>query len=319
TCALPIYTVLARVPRAVRFRRDARCHCTVGHDHAQLDHLGRSDRSGPSRRTHALGCRDRVDCPALSPDCADWRRGDSGHDSANPEQLLGADGGGHHGWPVGGDDPDLVVPARALRRLVSHSPSRPRRSKAARSASRVLSFPGMKGARVTVARSDQPVCTMSRYRSWGLRPRLQLRARIVVCVLFAFVCSVTHAAQQAIASAHPLATRAGEEILDQGGNAFDAAVAVAAALAVVEPYASGLGGGGFFLLRRGSDDLRVMIDAREAAPGRAAPQMYLDESGKQKGRLSLDGALASGIPGTPAAIAWLTEKYGTLPLSRTLA
>ncbi|HZR03606.1 MAG TPA: gamma-glutamyltransferase, partial [Burkholderiales bacterium] len=160
---------------------------------------------------------------------------------------------------------------------------------------------------------------MSRYRSWGLRPRLQLRARIVVCVLFAFVCSVTHAAQQAIASAHPLATRAGEEILDQGGNAFDAAVAVAAALAVVEPYASGLGGGGFFLLRRGSDDLRVMIDAREAAPGRAAPQMYLDESGKQKGRLSLDGALASGIPGTPAAIAWLTEKYGTLPLSRTLA
>src|SRR4051794_30775753 len=63
----------------------------------------------------------------------------------------------------------------------------------------------------------------------------------------------------AIASAHPLADAAGREILAEGGNAFDAAVAVAAALSVVEPNSSGLGGGGFFLLHRASDSLNVMI------------------------------------------------------------
>src|SRR6186713_3197494 len=70
----------------------------------------------------------------------------------------------------------------------------------------------------------------------------------------------------AIASAYPLASEAGKEILAKGGNAFDAAVAVAAALAVVEPSSSGLGGGGFFLVRRASDGLEMMIDLREMAP-----------------------------------------------------
>src|SRR3954466_8092419 len=72
--------------------------------------------------------------------------------------------------------------------------------------------------------------------------------------------------QAAIASAHPLATQAGLEILKQGGNAFDAAVAVSAALAVVEPSSSGLGGGAFWLLHRAADNVDVMIDAREVAP-----------------------------------------------------
>jgi len=66
----------------------------------------------------------------------------------------------------------------------------------------------------------------------------------------------------AIASAHPLATAAGFEVLDAGGNAFDAAVAVGAALAVVEPYGSGLGGGGFWLLHRATDGFQVMLDGR---------------------------------------------------------
>ena len=68
------------------------------------------------------------------------------------------------------------------------------------------------------------------------------------------------AAWAAIASAHPQATEAGFEILDAGGNAFDAAVAVSAALAVVEPYSSGIGGGGFWLLHRASDGFETMID-----------------------------------------------------------
>ncbi len=84
----------------------------------------------------------------------------------------------------------------------------------------------------------------------------------------------------AVASAHPLASRAGVEILARGGNAFDAAVAVSAALGVVEPVGSGLGGGGFFLLHREADGLNVMIDGREVAPAAAEADMYLDAAGE---------------------------------------
>jgi gamma-glutamyltranspeptidase / glutathione hydrolase len=77
----------------------------------------------------------------------------------------------------------------------------------------------------------------------------------------------------AIASAYPLASEAGQEILAKGGNAFDAAVAVSAALAVVEPSSSGLGGGGFYLLHRQEDGFETMLDAREKAPGAATRDM----------------------------------------------
>jgi gamma-glutamyltranspeptidase/glutathione hydrolase len=123
----------------------------------------------------------------------------------------------------------------------------------------------------------------------------------------------------AIASAHPLATAAGHEILAQGGNAFDAAVAVAATLAVVEPHGSGLGGGGFWLLRRAADGFETMVDGRERAPLAATEKMYLDAAGDVVPRKSLDGALAAAIPGTPAALAHVARKYGRLPLSQTLA
>ncbi|HIP53280.1 MAG TPA: gamma-glutamyltransferase, partial [Chromatiales bacterium] len=108
--------------------------------------------------------------------------------------------------------------------------------------------------------------------------------------------------QAAIASAHPLATEAGMEILAEGGNAFDAAVAVSAVLAVVEPYSSGLGGGGFWLLHRARDGREVMVDGRERAPLAAHRDMYLDDSGAVVPRLSIDGPLAAGIPGEPAAL-----------------
>ncbi len=122
----------------------------------------------------------------------------------------------------------------------------------------------------------------------------------------------------AVVSAHPAATRAGMEILQAGGNAFDAAVAVSAALAVVEPYSSGLGGGGFWLLHRADDGFEVMIDGRETAPLAAHRDMYLDERGDPVKNASIDGPLAAGIPGEPAALVYLSEHYGRLPLKTSL-
>jgi gamma-glutamyltranspeptidase/glutathione hydrolase len=122
----------------------------------------------------------------------------------------------------------------------------------------------------------------------------------------------------AIASAYPLASEAGHEVLRRGGNAFDAAVAVSAALAVVEPYGSGVTGGGFYLLHRAADGRQVVVDAREMAPGAATRDMYLDRDGNVVEGASTDTALAGGIPGEPAAWAHLAEKYGRLPLSVSL-
>ncbi|MCK5189189.1 MAG: gamma-glutamyltransferase [Methylococcales bacterium] len=122
----------------------------------------------------------------------------------------------------------------------------------------------------------------------------------------------------AIASAHSLATIAGFEILEQGGNAFDAAVAVSAALAVVEPAGSGLGGGGFWLLHRASDGFETMLDGREKAPLAAYREMYLDKQGEVIKGLSKNGALSAGIPGLPAALVHLSEKYGKLSLAQSL-
>lgn len=122
----------------------------------------------------------------------------------------------------------------------------------------------------------------------------------------------------AIASAHPLATEAGFEVLAAGGNACDAAVAVSAALAVVEPVSSGLGGGGFYLVRRRSGQA-LFVDARETAPASAHRDMYLGADGEPVAKKSLDGPLAAGIPGEPAALAHLTRRCGRLDLARNLA
>src|SRR5262245_39367431 len=112
----------------------------------------------------------------------------------------------------------------------------------------------------------------------------------------------------AIASQHELATQAGMEIIKQGGNAFDAAVAVSAALGVVEPSSSGLGGGGFWLLHRASDGFEIMVDAREVAPQAATRDMFLDDKGNVVPGRSTSTALAAGIPGEAAGWAHLAAK-----------
>jgi gamma-glutamyltranspeptidase/glutathione hydrolase len=108
------------------------------------------------------------------------------------------------------------------------------------------------------------------------------------------------------------------EILARGGNAFDAAVAVSAALAVVEPNGSGMGGGGFYLLHRASDGRQVMVDAREVAPAAATRDMFLDAAGNPVEGLSTRHAKAAGIPGEPAGWAHLAAQYGRLPLAVSL-
>jgi gamma-glutamyltranspeptidase/glutathione hydrolase len=123
----------------------------------------------------------------------------------------------------------------------------------------------------------------------------------------------------AVASAHPAATAAGVEVLRSGGNAFDAAVAVSAALAVVEPYSSGIGGGGFWLLHLADSGRDLMVDGRERAPLAATADLYLDDQGRFQSALALDGPLAAGIPGAPAALVHIAERYGQLPLATTLA
>ncbi len=120
-----------------------------------------------------------------------------------------------------------------------------------------------------------------------------------------------------VTSAHPLATQAGVEMLKQGGNAIDAAVATTLAISVVEPFAAGIGGGGFMLLKVGNKV--ESLDFRERAPQQASPKMYLDAQGKVRPNVSLEGHLAAGVPGTIAGLAAAHRKYGKLPWGRVVA
>jgi gamma-glutamyltranspeptidase/glutathione hydrolase len=130
---------------------------------------------------------------------------------------------------------------------------------------------------------------------------------------------VDHPPGAAIASAHRLATEAGHEVLAAGGNAFDAAVAVSAALSVVEPVSSGIGGGGFFLLHDERSGRDVFVDAREVAPQSATPARYLDAKGGLDRDKAENGAASAGIPGLPAGLVHIARKYGRLPLAKSLA
>ena len=116
-----------------------------------------------------------------------------------------------------------------------------------------------------------------------------------------------------IVSANPLASQAGLAMLQQGGNAVDAAVATTFAISVVEPYSAGIGGGGFLLLRVGKTGEVKALDFRERAPLAATAKMYLDASGKARPQASTEGYLAVGVPGTVAGLAEVHRQYGKLP------
>ena len=113
-----------------------------------------------------------------------------------------------------------------------------------------------------------------------------------------------------VVSAHRLASQAGVDVLRRGGNAVDAAVATAYALAVTFPEAGNLGGGGFMLIRM-ADGRQAFIDFRETAPAAATRTMYLDAAGKPVPRLSTRGHLSAGVPGTVAGLELARAKFGT--------
>jgi len=120
----------------------------------------------------------------------------------------------------------------------------------------------------------------------------------------------------AVTSAHPLASMVGAAIMKDGGNAFDAAIAIQFTLAVVFPGAGNIGGGGF-LLSRNSEGVLMGIDFREAAPSKASRDMYLDAQGNPIDGMSREGASASGVPGSVAGM-FSALAYAKLPMKTLL-
>jgi len=148
-------------------------------------------------------------------------------------------------------------------------------------------------------------------------------------LLLAVACKPAHPNQHAakksaladsamLVTPHPLATEAGLEILQQGGNAVDASIAVHFAMAVVFPRAGNIGGGGFMVVRL-KDGRIDALDYREKAPAQAHRDMYLDSLGEVIENLSTAGHLASGTPGTVAGMVAAHEKYGRLEFAKLLA
>lgn len=123
----------------------------------------------------------------------------------------------------------------------------------------------------------------------------------------------------ACVTAHPIATQACADILASGGNAFDAAVAASATLAVVEPFGSGFGGGAFFLLHRAADGMDVFLDGRETAPLAATADLYRNADGKIDKMASITGAKAAAIPHQAALLEHTAQAYGSRPFAQLLA
>ena len=147
-----------------------------------------------------------------------------------------------------------------------------------------------------------------------------LLAAMVLCAAEAAAAPLrpVHAQHAMVASVHGLASQAGVEIMQAGGNAVDAAVAVGFALAVVHPQAGNLGGGGFMLIRT-AEGATHFIDYREKAPAAATANMYLDAQGNVIPDASTLGYRAIGVPGSVAGMVYAEKKYGKLTLPRVIA
>ena len=137
-------------------------------------------------------------------------------------------------------------------------------------------------------------------------------------ILLFFNSSFLKSESYAVASRHHLATDIGMKVLDEGGNAIDAAVAVGFALAVVNPSAGNLGGGGFMLIHLAETNETISIDYRERAPAKSYEKMFQDNSGKVIKGLSLNSILASGVPGTVSGMFYASEKYGTVNIKELI-
>ncbi len=122
-----------------------------------------------------------------------------------------------------------------------------------------------------------------------------------------------------VASQETLASRTGIEILKQGGNAVDAAVAVAFSLAVTLPRAGNIGGGGFMLVHLAKENKTIAIDYREMAPSKAKKDIFLNENGDAVTKLSREHGLAVGVPGTVMGMSLALEKYGTMTMAQVTA
>ena len=154
---------------------------------------------------------------------------------------------------------------------------------------------------------------------------MAMRILLGLCLLLPSLLNATQSSpskpnQFAVASAHHLATEAGIKTLEQGGNAFDAAITVAAVLGVVEPYSAGIGGGGFWLLHQNQPNQgrTIMLDARERAPAAAHADLYLDDNGQVDRDLAINTGLSAGIPGQAAAFVHLAQYYGKRSLAANL-
>ena len=144
--------------------------------------------------------------------------------------------------------------------------------------------------------------------------------KIFLALLIFSSCSNDSKSNNAVVvTRHHLATDIGAEILKNGGNAIDSAVAVAFALAVVNPSAGNLGGGGFMLYYDADDEKTFALDYRERAPQNATEKMFLNKEGDVIKGLSLNSYLASGVPGTVKGMFKAHNLFGSIPIENLIA